>query len=202
MDLVDRTKNILLSPKQEWHVIDGEETSVGELIIGYIVPLAAIGPVASIIGMEIFGIWVPSVGTYRVPIGAAVQQGVAHYVMALVGVFVLALIIDHLAPYFRVEENRYQALKVAAYSSTAIWVAGIVGLFPMLNILRLVGLLYSLLLLYFGLPMLMRVPEEKAVRYSVVVMISAVVLFFVIGFVVALLGGGPVIQAADLLPSA
>ena len=109
MDLVDRTKSILLRPKQEWQVIDGEETSVGGLFIGYIVPLAAIGPVASIIGMEIFGIWVPSAGTYRVPIGAAFQQGVAHYVMALVGVFVLALIIDELAPYFRVEENRSTA---------------------------------------------------------------------------------------------
>jgi len=202
MDLVDRTKSILLRPKQEWQVIDGEETSVGGLFIGYIVPLAAIGPVASIIGMEIFGIWVPSAGTYRVPIGAAFQQGVAHYVMALVGVFVLALIIDELAPYFRVEENRYQALKVAAYSSTPVGVAGIVGLFPMLNILRLVGLLYSLFLLYLGLPVLMRVPQEKAMRYSVVVMISAVVLFFVIGFIVALLGGGPVIETAGPFPSA
>src|SRR6266571_1740085 len=172
MDLVDRTKSILLRPKQEWQVIDGEETSVGGLFIGYIVPLAALGPVASLIGM------------------------------ALVGVFVLALIIDELAPYFRVEENRYQALKVAAYSSTPVWVAGIVGLFPMLNILRLVGLLYSLFLLYLGLPVLMRVPQEKAMRYSVVVMISAVVLFFVVGFIVALLGGGPVIETAGPFPSA
>src|SRR5438445_664650 len=185
MNLISRTKNILLSPKQEWQVIDAEATSVGGLYLGYIVPLAAIGPIASSIRMALFGISVPSMGTYRVPIGAAVRQGVAHYVMALVGVFVLALIIDELAPYFRVEENRYQALKVAAYSSTPVWVAGIVGLFPMLNILRLVGLLYSLFLLYLGLPVLMRVPQEKAMRYSVVVMISAVVLFFVIGFIVA-----------------
>ena len=85
---------------------------------------------------------------------------------------------------------------------TPVWVAGIVGLFPMLNILRLVGLLYSLFLLYLGLPVLMRVPQEKAMRYSVVVMISAVVLFFVIGFIVALLGGGPVIETAGPFPSA
>ena len=196
MNLISRTKNILLSPKQEWQVIDDEATSVGGLYLGYIVPLAAIGPVASSIRMALFGISVPSMGTYPVPIGAAVRQGIAQYVMALVGVFVLALIIDELAPYFRVEENRYQALKVAAYSSTPVWVAGIVGLFPMLNILRLVGLLYSLFLLYLGLPVLMRVPQEKAMRYSVVVMISAVVLFFVIGFIVALLGGGPVIETA------
>ncbi len=195
MNLVSRTKNILLSPKQEWQVIDDEATSVGGLYIGYIVPLAAIGPVASSIGMVIFGISVPVVGAYRVPIGAAVRQGIAQYVMALVGVFVLALIIDKLAPYFRVEENRYQALKVAAYSSTPVWVMGIVGLIPALSILRLLGLFYSLYLLYLGLPTLMRVPQHKVMGYTVLVIICAVVLFFLIGVIAAQLGGGPVIEA-------
>ena len=196
MNLVDRTKSILLSPQQEWQAIDEEETSIGGLVTGYVVPLAAIGPVASLIGMEIFGISVPSVGTYRVPIGAAVRQGIAQYVMALVGVFVLALIIDKLAPYFRVEENRYQALKVAAYSSTPVWVMGIVGLIPALSILRLLGLFYSLYLLYLGLPTLMRVPQHKVMGYTVVVIMCAVVLFFLIGVIAAQLGGGPVIEAS------
>jgi len=196
MNLVDRTKSILLSPQQEWQAIDEEETSIGGLVTGYVVPLAAIGPVASLIGMEIFGISVPSVGTYRVPIGAAVRQGIAQYVMALVGVFVLALIIDKLAPYFRVEENRYQALKIAAYSSTPVWVVGIVGLIPALSILRLLGLFYSLYLLYLGLPTLMRVPQHKVMGYTVVVIMCAVVLFFLIGVIAAQLGGGPVIEAS------
>ena len=196
MNLVDRTKSILLSPQQEWQAIDEEETSIGGLVTGYVVPLAAIGPVASLIGMEIFGISVPSVGTFRVPIGAALRQGIAQYVMALVGVFVLALIIDKLAPYFRVEENRYQALKIAAYSSTPVWVVGIVGLIPALSILRLLGLFYSLYLLYLGLPTLMRVPQHKVMGYTVVVIMCAVVLFFLIGVIAAQLGGGPVIEAS------
>ncbi len=196
MNLVDRTKSILLSPQQEWQAIDEEETSIGGLVTGYVVPLAAIGPVASLIGMEIFGISVPSVGTFRVPIGAALRQGIAQYVMALVGVFVLALIIDKLAPYFRVEENRYQALKIAAYSSTPVWIVGIVGLIPALSILRLLGLFYSLYLLYLGLPTLMRVPQHKVMGYTVVVIMCAVVLFFLIGVIAAQLGGGPVIEAS------
>ena len=146
--------------------------------------------------MEIFGISVPSVGTFRVPIGAALRQGIAQYVMALVGVFVLALIIDKLAPYFRVEENRYQALKIAAYSSTPVWIVGIVGLIPALSILRLLGLFYSLYLLYLGLPTLMRVPQHKVMGYTVVVIMCAVVLFFLIGVIAAQLGGGPVIEAS------
>jgi len=197
MNLVSRTKNILLSPKQEWQVIDDEATSVGGLYVGYIVPLAAIGPVASSIGMAVFGISVPVLGTYRVPIDAAVRQGITQYVLALVGVFVLALIIDELAPYFRGQENRYQALKVAAYSSTAVWIVGIVGLIPELSILWPLGL-YSLYLLALGLPVLMKVPQDKAMGYTVAVIICAVLLFFVIGMIAAKLGGGPVIEAGNL----
>jgi len=197
MNLVSRTKNILLNPKQEWQVIDDEATSVGGLYVGYIVPLAAIGPVASSIGMAVFGISVPVLGTYRVPIDAAVRQGITQYVLALVGVFVLALIIDELAPYFRGQENRYQALKVAAYSSTAVWIVGIVGLIPALSILWPLGL-YSLYLLSLGLPVLMKVPQDKAMGYTVAVIICAVLLFFVIGMIAAKLGGGPVIEAGNL----
>ena len=197
MNLVSRTKNILLSPKQEWQVIDDEATSVGGLYIGYIVPLAAIGPVASSIGMTVFGISVPVLGTYRVPIDAAVRQGITQYLLALIGVFVLALIIDELAPYFRGQENRYQALKVAAYSSTAVWIVGVVGLIPELSILWPLGL-YSLYLLSLGLPVLMKVPQDKAMGYTVAVIICAVLLFFVIGMIAAKLGGGPVIEAGNL----
>ena len=197
MKLVSRTKNILLSPKQEWQVIDDEATSVGGLYVGYIVPLAAIGPVASSIGMAVFGISVPVLGTYRVPIDAAVRQGITQYVLALVGVFVLALIIDELAPYFRGQENRYQALKVAAYSSTAVWIVGVLGLIPALSILWPLGL-YSLYLLSLGLPVLMKVPQDKAMGYTVAVIICAVLLFFVIGMIAAKLGGGPVIEAGNL----
>jgi hypothetical protein len=200
MNLVDRAKNILLNPAQEWQRIDDEATSVGGLYIRYIIPLAAIGPVASCIGMTIFGISVPGGGAYRVPIGAAIRQGVAQYVMALVGVFVLALIIDELTPYFRGQDNRYQALKVAAYSSTPVWVVGVVGLYPALSILGLLGL-YSLYLLYLGLPVLMRVPESTAKGYTVVVLMCAIGLFFVIGMTAAILGGGPVIQAGAVSSS-
>src|SRR6266704_1281620 len=48
--LLERAKNILLKPNAEWPVIAAETTSTGKLYTGYIVPLAAIGPIASIIG--------------------------------------------------------------------------------------------------------------------------------------------------------
>ena len=165
MSLMERAKNIVLQPKTEWPVIDAEQTSTGALYTGYIIPLAAIGPIAQIIGWSVFGMSLPFVGTFRIPIGYAVRTAVITYVASLIGTFVLALIIDALAPTFGGQKNQMQALKVAAYSSTAAWLAGIFGIIPALAILGLLGL-YSLYLLFLGLPILMKAPEDKAMGYT------------------------------------
>src|SRR5450830_1933393 len=130
-----RIRGILLGPRKEWPVIEGEQTTTSALYVGWIVPLAAIGPIASFVGMSIFGISLPFAGHYRIPIASGVAGAVAHYIGALVGVYVLAVIIDVLAPKFGGQSNRLQALKVAAYSSTAAWIAAIFGLIPAIAIL-------------------------------------------------------------------
>lgn len=179
MALMERAKNILFQPKQEWPVIDAEQTTVGALYTGYIVPLAAIGPVASLIGWSVLGMRIPFVGAMKIPISYGLRMALIQYAGTLVGTYVLALIIDALAPTFGGQKNQIQALKVAAYSATAAWVAGIFGLIPALAILGLLGL-YSLYLLYLGLPILMKSPQDKAMGYTVVVIVVAIVLAIVI----------------------
>jgi hypothetical protein len=181
MALLDRVKRILLTPKQEWEVIDTEPATPASLYTGYILPLAAIGPIAQVIGYSVFGIRFFG-GVYRVPIGSAITGAIVSYVLSLIAIYVLALIIDALAPTFNGTKNQIQALKVAAYSATASWVAGIFAAIPGLRFLGILGL-YSLYLLYLGLPILMKSPKEKALGYTVVVILAAIVLFVVIGIV-------------------
>ena len=182
MNLVERVKRILLSPRTEWEVIDTELTTPAQLYTGYIAPLAAIGPIAQLIGYSVFGISVPFAGTYRVPIGSAITSAIVSYVMALAMPFLLALIIDALAPTFNGQRSQIQALKIAAYSSTASWIAGIFALIPGVRFLTILGI-YSLYLLYLGLPVLMKSPREKAIGYTVVVILAAIVLFMLIGVI-------------------
>ncbi|HLB54342.1 MAG TPA: Yip1 family protein [Gemmatimonadales bacterium] len=183
MSLVDRAKGILMNPKNEWAVIDTEPATVGSLYSGYIIPLAAIPAVASFIGMSLIGFSVLGFRV-RMPVGSGLTSAVVAYVLGLVGVFVLALIIDALAPSFGGQKSQIQALKVAGYSMTASWVAGIFLVIPSLAILAALGGLYGLFLLFLGLPILMKAPQEKAVGYTVVVIIVAIVLYLVIGLVV------------------
>jgi hypothetical protein len=182
MNLIDRVKRILMSPRTEWQVIDAEPATPAQLYTGYIIPLAAIGPIAQLIGYSVFGISVPFMGTYRVPIGSAITSALVAYVLSLAATYVLALIIDALAPTFNGQRSQVQALKVAAYSSTASWVAGIFHLIPGLRLLAILGV-YSLYLLYLGLPVVMKAPREKAMAYTAVVILAAIVLFMVIGVI-------------------
>ena len=180
MSLLERVKKILLQPAEEWAVIDKESGTAVDLYKSYIIPLAAIGPIASIIGLSVIGVGLPMGGSYRVSLMSAIAHAVTAFVLALVGTYVLALIIDALAPTFLGVKNDFQALKVAAYSSTAAWLAGIFSLIPALAFLQILAL-YSVYLLYLGLPVLMKAPQEKALPYTGVVIIAAIVIFGVIG---------------------
>lgn len=179
MALVDRVKGILLAPKQEWAVIETEPASPASLFKGYAIPLAAIPAVAGFIGLAFIGIRLLGV-SLKVPMSDALIGSAVRFVGALAGVYVLALIIDALAPTFGGQKNPTQALKVAVYSSTASWLAGVFLILPSLSILSILGL-YSLYLLYLGLPQLMKAPEDKALPYTGLVVVCGIVIFIIIG---------------------
>jgi len=195
MDLVSRVKGILLSPKNEWAAIDTEPATVGSLYSGYIIPLSAIPAICGFIGMSIIGYNFMGVSS-KSPMGSGLTRGVFSFAVGLAVVYVMALIIDALAPNFGGQKSQLQALKVAAYSSTAIWVAGIAAILPALgSLIGLIGLVYSLYLLYVGLPILMKVPVEKAMGYTVVVVIAWIVLTVVVAaVVVAVVGTGMLLR--------
>jgi Mn2+/Fe2+ NRAMP family transporter len=180
MNIMERIKGILLRPKEEWQTIAGETTPIPELYKNYIILLAAIGPVASFIGMSLIGVSLPVGGAYRVSIITGIMSAVVQYVLTLVGVYILALIINTLAPTFTGEKNIDQAFKLAAYSYTPGWLVGIFALIPALGALGILGL-YGIYLLYVGLPVLMKSPKERATGYTIAIIIAAIIIFFVIG---------------------
>ena len=180
MNITERIKGILLRPKEEWQLIAGETTPIAELYKNYIIILAAIGPVASFIGMSLVGVSLPVGGAYRVSISSGIISAIVQYVLTLVGVYVLAFIIDTLAPTFSGEKNIDQAFKLATYSYTPGWLVGIFALIPALGILGILGL-YGLYLLYIGLPVLMKSPQEKSTGYTIAIVIAAIIIFIVIG---------------------
>jgi len=191
--LAARVKAILLQPRPTWDVIAAEPATVGGLYRGYVIPLALIPAVCGLIGAVVFGFGLFGI-SYHPPIIASICRAILGFALALANVYVLGLIIDALAPTFGGTKNPIQAFKVAVYSSTAAWVAGVFGLIPSLSILGILGL-YSLYLLYLGLPHLMKVAEDKALGYTALIMVVALVLAIVISAILGSVGGlfaGPI----------
>lgn len=180
--LVERVKNILLKPKETWEVIDDEPATVGGLYKGYIIPLAVIPAVCGAIGSSLIGVGAMGIHV-KTPIVAALVGGVFSFAMSLIVVYVMSLIIDFLAPNFGGTKNPIQAFKVAAYSYTPSWIAGVFGLLPALMPLTVIAALYGLYLLYLGLPRLMKSPEDKSLPYTALVIVAALVVSIVIATV-------------------
>jgi hypothetical protein len=134
------------------------------------------------VGLLLFGINVIFV-TVRPSIGYVLTQAIMTYVMSLVGVYVMALIIEALAPSFGGTKDRVQAFKVAAYSYTPTWIAGILYLMPSLALLVLIASIYGFYLLYLGLPVVMKSAPDKTVVYLIAIVVAAIVVGIVIGLI-------------------
>ncbi|MBH1976964.1 MAG: Yip1 family protein [Giesbergeria sp.] len=198
MDLVQRVKSILLQPKDTWATIEGEQADVAGLYTRYLMVLAAIPAVCGFIGMSIIGMGAFGV-SIRVPFLSGLASMVVSYVLSLVGVFVLALIVNALAPTFGGQKDQMQALKLAVYASTAAMLGGLFSLLPALAMLSLLAALYSIYLIYCGLPILMKNPPEKSLAYTAVVLVAAIVMGVVMGLVSNMFmpRGGMLMGSAD-----
>lgn len=190
MNIIERVKEILLTPKQAWPVIETEETNTALLYTQYIMILAAIQAVAGFIGMSLFGVSAFGVSV-RIPLMTGLLQMIFGYLLTLAMVYVVAMIANALAPSFGGQKNPLNALKLVAYSSTAAMVGGIFALLPALAVLSLIAAIYSLYLLYLGVPMLMKVPEKSVLPYTAVLVISAIVVGAIAGMILGSLRSGP-----------
>lgn len=196
MNLVERAKNITLTPKTEWPVIAGESTATIDLFKNYVAPLAAIPAVATFIGMSIVGITIPIIGTtVRMSPLSGISAMIMQFLQALIGIYLLSLIINALAPQFGAEKNSEQALKLSAYAFTPALLIGALMMLPFLgSLLWLVYLAvagYSVYILFLGMPVLMKVSQEKAVAYTAVSMVCSFVAMVVIHSVVNMVNGNP-----------
>jgi Yip1 domain len=165
MNLVDRVKNVLVSPQSEWPKIAEESATTQSIYTGYVMILGAIGPLALAI----------------ITLGAGIGLAIVSYLIALAMAFVLALIVDALAPSFGGQKGFVGSLKLAAYSCTAVWIAAIFRLIPFVGgIIGWIGLIYTFYLFYLGAPVLKKCASEKAVGFTAVVAICALVIGFVL----------------------
>jgi hypothetical protein len=186
--LVERVKNILIQPRAEWERIATERTGLSALLSGYILPLAVLAAACSFIGLVFIG-----AGAFgyvvRLPLVTGVVNAVLQIALTLAWVWVMGLIINSFATTFNSEKDETRANQLAAYSATAGLVASVFTILPALSILAAIGGIYSLVLLYIGLPRMMKTPEDKRVPYFITIIVVAIVAGIVAGAVLGAVRG-------------
>ena len=183
--IIARARSVLLSPRAQWPLLAAEPDSVSGLYTGYIAILAAIPPIVHFVSYTLIGVSMPFIGAFRVPLASGLSSALLSYVLSLVGVFVVALIVEALAPSFGGEKSRVQALKTVGYAYTPYWIASILGIIPGLGLLAaLAGGIYSIYLINMGLPYTMKCPPEKTVGYTAVTIIVAIMISWLLGLLV------------------
>ena len=185
MDSIERAKNLLLAPKAEWEAIVNDTTPTPTVVKAYVLPLALWAAVAGFIGAVVVGVPLAQGGVYRVSFGSGIAMAIFQVAAAVASVFVMGFIIDAIATHFEGQRSFDQAVKVAAYAQTPVWVLAIFGIIPWIGKwLMLLAAAYAIYELYLGLPRVMRTPPDKAALYTGVVVILAFAAFMILSLVV------------------
>jgi hypothetical protein len=174
MNLVERAKNIITTPKTEWAVVASEEPNIQQILMGYVLPLALIPAIASVIGWGILGTALIKSFTW------GIAMGLVQFISAFITVYLAALVINMLAPSFGSEKNMGRSIQLVAYSYTPFWVGGILNILPFLSWLGMLFGLYGLYLMYVGLPFTMKTPQDKNIVYLIVSIIVLIIVYWII----------------------
>ena len=171
-----RVLTLILTPSEAWDEIASEPTSVDQLIVRYIVPLALLAPAATVFGMKTFDAsWDPAHG-YLVPPDAIWAAGAATLFATILSIFGLAAIFVLIAPMYGSSRDYRSALKVATYGAVPVLVAGATLVLPVMAMVTVVALCHTLFLFWTGARRVLNVPREAQAEF---VAISIVLLSFV-----------------------
>lgn len=185
MNIIERAKNILFTPKTEWQVIKTETATPQSLLTGYVLPLAIIPVVVALLNGVLW--WSVRYG---------IIMAILSLVMAIVSYYISIYVTDGFAPSFQSEKNLNKSAQLVAYSYTANAVASILGFIPGINIIvSLAGAFYAAYLMYLGTGPLKSTPEDKKVLYVLVI----IAIQFVIGLILGALVVGVFITRAALV---
>ena len=187
--LLQRVLDMLMRPRDTWLQIDAEDGNPARIYLSYLVFLAAIPAVAGFIGYSLVGVGAFGISV-RVPVVQGLVSMVVGYVLSLAMVYVLALIANMLAPRFQAQQDMGSAFKLVAYASTAGMLGGVFSILPSLAMLGLLAALYSVYLIYSGIPVLMKAPQEKAVGYTAALVVCGILAGIVVGLATSLVTPG------------
>lgn len=180
--MIERIKNIILTPNNEWDLIEKEENNLQKLLMSYVLPLSLIPAICAFIGYGFIGYEVMFIKVKGIDLG--IRFALTSLVSSVLSYIICTYVVDALAPSFNSTKNISKAAQLVAYSFTPAYLAGVFNIIPSLAILSIVGL-YGLYLMYLGLPKMMKTPADKVAVYLLVIIVTVILTYVIIGAIIA-----------------
>ncbi|WP_417518596.1 Yip1 family protein [Marinobacter sp.] len=191
------TFGLLTHPDQQWEAIRKESESVTRLYTGHVLLLALIPALAGFFGTTQVGWQIGDGQITRLSVSSALSLSILFYAAMLAGIFILGKFIDFFAATYDAVDQEPRGVAMAAYTATPMFLIGVIAAYPNIWVNMLAGLVaiaYAVYLLYEGLPILMKIPEDRGFMFATAVLTVGLVMF------VALLAISVVIWSAGIGP--
>jgi hypothetical protein len=195
--MISHVAGLFTHPHKEWEEIRNTQESVSHLYFAHVLFLALIPPVSMYIGTTKVG-WVVGNGA---PVtltesSALIMSGLM-YLALLAGVGVMGAFIDWMSRTYDSSPGLARSIVFAAYTATPLFVAGLCALYPNVILVMLVGIgavFYTVYLLYTGIPIFMKIPDDEGFVYASSILTIGLVMFVALMAITVLIwsfGFGP-----------
>jgi len=185
---------VTFNPAAGWRSIAANPVSIVQLYLLHTIPFALIPAVCWYFGVTQQG-WSIAGDVVRLTPASALPMCVLFFFAMLAGVAFLGYMVHWMAESYGSVSTVSQGMTLISYTASPFFLAGLLGLYPILWLAILVGCLvacYCIYLLFRGTGMVMNVPPERSFLYASAVFAVALVAFFaLLGATVVLWDLGP-----------
>ena len=199
--MLQHALGLFINPRKDWTKIRDENCTVGKCYCSYVFLLASIPPISGYFGTTLHGWEIGTREAIKLSPDSALIIAIIYYLVMLVGVFSMGFMIHFMSKTYGSAQSLPRCITLAAYVATPLFLVGIFELFPILWLNFVIGLpalVYSVYLLYLGVPIIMKIPEEQGFLFSSAILaVGMVALVSVLTASAILWGSGFMPQFVD-----
>lgn len=174
---------LLFRPREGWQRL-AQKRSIGMFAaLLYPAVFAALPAIAWFEGATGVGWRVGGEEAVRLTHASAVPIIVLFYLAMLAAVIGIGGMVHWMARTYDADSTLAKGIALAGYTATPLFIAGLVGFYPWVMFDLIVGLLaicHAVYLLYIGIPIVMRIPEERGFLFASAVIAVCLVIFIAI----------------------
>jgi len=179
--LINRLKLVILSPKECWNTIANENESQTSILTHTVIPVIAVGAICTIVGLQVFGVSMGELGTWRPPLVSFTLSTIVMSVFQLLFLYIGAFLVQKLAPLFQGQASPSQAFSLVAHATLPGLFASVLTIYPPLGRFGIVLGIVSLYALYQGTSKMTTIAENKRFAYTAAFIASMILVSLVMG---------------------